>query len=65
MVHLNDGKEITVTGSVPMVEGLDIGVGYYDQDTEGALTQELTDNKKVLHTSSTQLVQYLLVTKEV
>ena len=29
-----DGTEITITGSVPMVEGLDVGVGYYTQDTE-------------------------------
>ena len=28
-----DGEEITITGSVPMVEGLSVGVGYYDQDT--------------------------------
>ena len=28
----DDGKEITITGSVPMVEGLDVGVGYYTQD---------------------------------
>ncbi len=29
-----DGTEVTITGSVPMVEGLDVGVGYYTQDTE-------------------------------
>ena len=34
----DDGLEITVTGSVPMVEGLDVGVGYYDQDTEATVT---------------------------
>ena len=28
----DDGKEITITGSVPMVEGLDVGLGYYTQD---------------------------------
>ena len=33
-----DGQEITITGSVPMVEGLDVGVGYYNQDTESKLT---------------------------
>ena len=33
-----DGQEITVTGSVPMVEGLDIGIGYYTQDTEATVT---------------------------
>ena len=30
--NADDGKEITITGSVPMVEGLDVGVGYYTQD---------------------------------
>jgi hypothetical protein len=34
-----DAQEITITGSVPMVEGLSVGVGYYDQDTEAASTQ--------------------------
>jgi outer membrane protein OmpU len=29
------GVEISLTGSVPMVEGLDVGFGYYDQDTDG------------------------------
>jgi outer membrane protein OmpU len=33
-----DGQEITITGSVPMVEGLDVGVGYYSQDTEATVT---------------------------
>jgi hypothetical protein len=28
------GTEITLTGSVPMVEGLDVGVGYYEQETD-------------------------------
>ena len=28
------GIEVTVTGSVPMVEGLDVGVGYYEQETD-------------------------------
>ena len=32
-----DGQEITITGSVPMVEGLDVGVGYYTQDTEATV----------------------------
>ena len=32
------GLEVTVTGSVPMVEGLDIGVGYYDQETDSTST---------------------------
>ena len=32
------GIELTVTGSVPMVEGLDVGVGYYDQDTDATVT---------------------------
>ena len=32
-----DGQEITITGSVPMVEGLDIGAGYYTQDTEATI----------------------------
>ena len=32
------GIEITVTGSVPMVEGLDVGVGYYDQETDSEVT---------------------------
>ena len=36
--HLDDGEEITITGSVPMVEGLDVGVGYYDQDTATVTT---------------------------
>ncbi len=34
----DDGKEITITGSVPMVEGLDVGVGYYTQDGKSAVT---------------------------
>ena len=63
--HLDDGKEITITGSVPMVEGLDVGVGYYTQDGTAAVTTGNTDKMKVLHTLSTQLVQYLLVTKKV
>jgi len=33
-----DGTEITITGSVPMVEGLDVGVGYFNQDTESKVT---------------------------
>jgi outer membrane protein OmpU len=33
-----DGQEITVTGSVPMIEGLDVGVGYYTEDTEATVT---------------------------
>jgi hypothetical protein len=33
-----DGQEITITGSVPMVEGLDVGVGYFNQDTESKVT---------------------------
>jgi hypothetical protein len=32
-----DGQEITITGSVPMVEGLDVGVGYFTQDTESKI----------------------------
>ena len=32
------GVEVTVTGSVPMVEGLDVGVGYYNQDTDATAT---------------------------
>ena len=32
------GIELTVTGSVPMVEGLDVGVGYYDQETDAEVT---------------------------
>ena len=32
------GQEITVTGSVPMIEGLDVGVGYYTQDTDSTVT---------------------------
>jgi len=32
------GVEVTVTGSVPMVEGLDVGVGFYDQDTDATVT---------------------------
>jgi len=32
------GVELAITGSVPMVEGLDVGVGYYDQDTDSAVT---------------------------
>jgi hypothetical protein len=31
----DDGKEITITGSVPMVEGLDVGVGFYTVDGKG------------------------------
>ena len=30
----DSGTEITLTGSVPMVEGLDVGVGYYEQETD-------------------------------
>ena len=33
----DDGKEITITGSVPMVEGLDVGLGYYTQDGKTAV----------------------------
>ena len=33
-----NGEEITITGSVPMVEGLDVGVGYFNQDTDGKST---------------------------
>ena len=33
-----DGTEIAITGSVPMVEGLDVGVGYFEQDTESKST---------------------------
>jgi outer membrane protein OmpU len=33
-----DGTEITITGSVPMVEGLDVGVGYFNSDTEAKVT---------------------------
>jgi hypothetical protein len=33
-----DGQEITITGSVPMVEGLDVGVGYYEQETDSVST---------------------------
>ena len=36
--NADDGKEITITGSVPMVEGLDVGVGYYNQDGKTAVT---------------------------
>ena len=32
------GLELAITGSVPMVEGLDVGVGYYDQDTDSTVT---------------------------
>ena len=32
------GLELAITGSVPMVEGLDVGVGYYDQDTDATVT---------------------------
>ena len=35
---LDDGEEITITGSVPMVEGLDVGVGYYTQDSHATVT---------------------------
>jgi hypothetical protein len=30
----DSGTEVTLTGSVPMVEGLDVGVGYYEQETD-------------------------------
>ena len=30
----DSGTEIALTGSVPMIEGLDVGVGYYEQDTD-------------------------------
>jgi len=33
-----DGTEFAITGSVPMVEGLDVGVGYFEQDTESKST---------------------------
>jgi hypothetical protein len=39
-----DGSEITITGSVPMVEGLDVGVGYFTQDTESDNQAILTGN---------------------
>ena len=35
---LDDGEEITITGSVPMVEGLDVGVGYYSADSHATVT---------------------------
>ena len=35
---LDDGEEITVTGSVPMVEGLDVGVGYYSANSHATVT---------------------------
>lgn len=31
------GIELAITGSVPMVDGLDIGAGYYDQDTDSTI----------------------------
>ncbi len=34
----DSGTEITLTGSVPMVEGLDVGVGYYEQETDSVST---------------------------
>jgi len=37
----DDGMEITITGSVPMVEGLDIGVGYANLDKYDASTGEI------------------------
>jgi hypothetical protein len=33
----DSGTEVTVTGSVPMVEGLDVGVGYYEQETDSVV----------------------------
>ena len=45
-----DGTEIVVKGSVPMVEGLDIGIGYYEQDTEATVTTGLwTRRRYCLH----------------
>ena len=35
----DDGKEITITGSVPMIDGLDVGVGLYEQDSAATSTQ--------------------------
>jgi len=35
---LDDGEEITITGSVPMVEGLDVGVGYYSASSHATVT---------------------------
>ena len=35
---LDDGEEITITGSVPMVEGLDVGVGYYSANSHATVT---------------------------
>ena len=34
----DSGTEVTITGSVPMVEGLDVGVGYYEQETDSVST---------------------------
>jgi hypothetical protein len=34
----DSGTEVTLTGSVPMVEGLDVGVGYYEQETDSVST---------------------------
>ncbi len=33
----DSGTEVTITGSVPMVEGLDVGVGYYEQETDSVV----------------------------
>ncbi len=35
----DDGKEITITGNVPMLEGLSVGFGYYDQGSAATSTQ--------------------------
>jgi hypothetical protein len=32
------GLEVAITGSVPMLEGLSVGVGYYDQESDSAST---------------------------
>ncbi len=39
-----DAKEIVVKGSVPMVEGLDIGAGYYTKDSNASGTANVTSN---------------------
>jgi len=33
----DSGTEVTITGSVPMVEGLDVGVGFYEQETDSTV----------------------------
>jgi outer membrane protein OmpU len=49
-----DGKEISITGSVPFVEGLDVGAGYYTRGTDASGTADAT----FVHDEGTAYIKY-------